>query len=84
MRTQHNPDGTPFSFDNALNFIKEKRIVVNPTFRLTKDLASSIHPASKMYPRKAKKADDVSNNDITTEDKNTNSDDPLIVKCNEL
>lgn len=31
-----------YSFDEALNFVKNKRAIVNPTFRLTKDLASSI------------------------------------------
>lgn len=31
-----------YTFDDALNFIKDKRIVVNPTFRLTKDLAQSM------------------------------------------
>jgi protein-tyrosine phosphatase len=44
IRTKTNPDGTPMSFDDALNFLKSKRIVVNPTFKLTKDLASSVHP----------------------------------------
>lgn len=31
-----------YTFDQALNFIKDKRAVVNPTFRLAKDLAKSI------------------------------------------
>ena len=44
MRTMKHDDGKPFSFDDAVGFLKEKRIVVNPTFRLTKDLASSIFP----------------------------------------
>jgi len=30
-----------YTFDEALNFLKERRPIVNPTFRLTKDLASS-------------------------------------------
>ncbi len=42
MRTQKKEDNTYFSFDDAVSFLKEKRIVVNPTFRLTKDLAQSI------------------------------------------
>lgn len=44
MRTKKHDDGTPFSFDDALNFLKEKRPIVNPTFRFTKDLAKSIYP----------------------------------------
>ena len=31
-----------YTFDEALNFVKQKRPIVNPTFRLTKDLACSI------------------------------------------
>ncbi len=42
MRTQKKPDNTYFTFDDAIAFLKEKRIVVNPTFRLTKDLAQSV------------------------------------------
>ncbi|ARF09709.1 dual specificity phosphatase [Indivirus ILV1] len=42
MRTQKKPDNTYFTFDDAITFLKEKRIVVNPTFRLTKDLAQSV------------------------------------------
>ncbi len=42
MRTQKNDDGTPFSFDDALKFLQDKRPIVNPTFRFTKDLAKSM------------------------------------------
>ncbi len=31
-----------YTFDDALEFLRNKRSVVNPTFRLTKDLAESI------------------------------------------
>jgi hypothetical protein len=44
MKTQKHSDGKPFSFDDAVTYLKEKRITVNPTFRLTKDLASSVVP----------------------------------------
>jgi atypical dual specificity phosphatase len=44
MRTQKKEDDTYFTFDDAVSFLKDKRIVVNPTFRLTKDLAQSIMP----------------------------------------
>lgn len=44
MKTQKNPDGSCFTFDNAFQYLREKRCTVNPTFRLTKDLASSIMP----------------------------------------
>jgi hypothetical protein len=42
MRTQKSQDGKPYSFDDAVSYLRGKRIIVNPTFRLTKDLASSI------------------------------------------
>ena len=42
MRTQKKEDDTFFTFDDAITFLKDKRIVVNPTFRLTKDLAQSV------------------------------------------
>lgn len=44
MRTQKHEDGKPYTFDDAVQFLKTKRITVNPTFRLTKDLASSVFP----------------------------------------
>lgn len=31
-----------YTFDEALNYVRQKRPIVNPTFRLTKDLAHSI------------------------------------------
>ena len=42
MKTQKNKNGDQLSFDEALDFIKEKRAIVNPTFRFTKDLAKSM------------------------------------------
>lgn len=42
MKTLKHEDGKSYSFDDAVKYIREKRIIVNPTFRLTKDLASSI------------------------------------------
>lgn len=42
MQTQKKNDNMYFTFDDAIAFLKEKRIVVNPTFRLTKDLAQSV------------------------------------------
>lgn len=42
MKKKLNEEGKPYSFDDSLKFLKEKRSIVNPTFRLTKDLASSI------------------------------------------
>ena len=47
MRTQKKEDGTYYTFDDAISFLKDKRVVVNPTFRLTKDLAQSIMPPKK-------------------------------------
>ena len=42
MQTQKKEDDTHYTFDDAVSFLKDKRIVVNPTFRLTKDLAQSV------------------------------------------
>lgn len=42
MNTKRQANGNFFTFDEAVNFLRDKRIIVNPTFRLTKDLASSI------------------------------------------
>lgn len=42
MKTKKNEDGTSFTFDDALEFLKEKRPIVNPTFRFAKDLAKSL------------------------------------------
>ncbi|QKF93639.1 dual specificity phosphatase [Fadolivirus algeromassiliense] len=47
MRTMKHDDGKPYTFDDAVTFLKDKRIIVNPTFRLTKDLASSMYPGVK-------------------------------------
>ena len=44
MRTQKNIDNTPYTFDDAVAYLRNKRLTVNPTFRLTKDLASSVYP----------------------------------------
>ena len=41
MKTMKHADGAPFNFDDALAYVRAKRPIVNPTFRLTKDLASS-------------------------------------------
>jgi predicted protein tyrosine phosphatase len=42
MKTLKHENGTSYSFDDALQYLREKRCIVNPTFRLTKDLASSV------------------------------------------
>lgn len=42
MKEKKHDNGAPFTFDDALEYLKNKRTIVNPTFRLTKDLASSI------------------------------------------
>ena len=42
MRTKKHDNGVSFTFDDAVTFLRDKRITVNPTFRLTKDLASSV------------------------------------------
>lgn len=42
MRTQKNNKNQLLNFDEAVSFLKQKRIIINPTFRLTKDLASSV------------------------------------------
>lgn len=41
-KTQRKANGEFFTFDEALEFVKSKRNIVNPTFRFTKDLAKSI------------------------------------------
>lgn len=41
MKHKKHPDGKPYTFDDALEYIKEKRTVVNPSFRLTKDIAKA-------------------------------------------
>ena len=47
MRTVKHEDGKPYSFDDAVKYLRDKRITVNPTFRLTKDLASSMIPKNQ-------------------------------------
>jgi Dual specificity phosphatase, catalytic domain len=47
MRTQKHEDGKPYTFDDAVSYLRNKRITVNPTFRLTKDLASSMLPKNE-------------------------------------
>lgn len=42
MRSCYNDKGELYSFDEALEYVKNKRPIVNPTFRFTKDLAKSI------------------------------------------
>lgn len=39
---KENKNGEKYTFDEALEFIREKRKIVNPTFRLTKDLVNAI------------------------------------------
>ena len=41
MNSAKMEDGAPYTFEDALNFLKDKRIIVNPSFRFTKDLAKS-------------------------------------------
>jgi protein-tyrosine phosphatase len=45
MKEMKNANGDDYTFDEAIKFLKEKRFTVNPTFRLTKDLTSSIRAA---------------------------------------
>ena len=42
MKSTTNDNGELMSHEEALEFLKSKRKIVNPTFRLTKDLAKSI------------------------------------------
>lgn len=42
MKTRKHNTGESYSFDDALKFVREKRPIINPTFRFTKDLAKSI------------------------------------------
>lgn len=42
MRRMKHKNGQNFTFDDALEYIKDKRPSINPTFRFTKDLAKSI------------------------------------------
>jgi hypothetical protein len=42
MKHKKHPDGKYYTFDEALEYTKNKRPTINPTFRFTKDLAKSI------------------------------------------
>lgn len=42
MKTMKHDDGKSYTFDDAHNFLKKKRPLVNPTFRFAKDLAKSV------------------------------------------
>lgn len=41
MMTKKKDNGDSFTFDDAMKFVKDKRPIINPTFRFTKDLARS-------------------------------------------
>lgn len=43
MKTHKNNDGEYLNFDEAIEFLKKKRHIINPTFRFTKDLARSMY-----------------------------------------
>lgn len=45
---KENKNGKKYTFDEALHFIREKRKIVNPTFRLTKDLVNAVSNQSKI------------------------------------
>ncbi len=47
MRTRVNEDGSPYSFEDAVEFLLKQRPIVNPTFQFTKDLANSIKQIKK-------------------------------------
>ena len=47
MKTMKHSDGSAYSFDDALEFLKSKRPIVNPTFRFTKDIAQSVIKSNK-------------------------------------
>ena len=57
MRTKKHDDGSSYTFDEAVQFLRSKRITVNPTFRLTKDLA-----ASSMVFHKCDRTTDINSN----------------------
>lgn len=42
MKTKKHDDGRDYTFDDAVDFLKSKRSIINPTFRFTKDLAQSV------------------------------------------
>lgn len=47
MKTQFHENGDAFTFEDALEFVKNKRPIINPTFRFTKDLAKSVYDNKK-------------------------------------
>ena len=47
MRNQVHDNGEPYTFDDALEYTKIKRPIINPTFRFTKDLAKSVMHINK-------------------------------------
>lgn len=55
MNTPMYEDGSPYTFEEALNFMKEKRIIVNPSFRFTKDLAMSFVQDVEEYSKSLSK-----------------------------
>jgi len=40
MKTMKHQNNIPYNFDDSIKFLKSKRKIINPTFRLTKDLVS--------------------------------------------
>lgn len=40
MKTMVHDDGTPYLFDEAAKFVRNKRSIVNPTFKLSKDVVN--------------------------------------------
>lgn len=48
MQTMKHLNNKPYTFDDAVLFLRSKRIIVNPTFRLTKDLVGSIMPTHRI------------------------------------
>ena len=42
MKTKKNNNGEYMNFDEALEYLKSKRSIINPTFRFTKDLAKTM------------------------------------------
>lgn len=47
MKTVKNDDGNPITLNQAIEIIKKKRSIVNPTFRLTKDIINKLKKKSK-------------------------------------
>lgn len=76
MINKTKPNGEFFTFDEALDFIKSKRTIVNPTFRLTKDLAKSIY----CNPKLIQSCINIDNIDKEREENITNSELKIIKK----